>query len=101
MLRIGPGVDETDGDRFDIGFSHATSCLSDAGEIQGKNDFARRTQPLDELEGMVARHIGFGPLEMEIVGLRTATSADPVDVAHALRGEKSGPRAGTLDRRID
>ena len=101
MLRIGPGVNETDGDRFDIRFAHATGCFPDAGELQGNDDFARRIQPLDEFEGEVARHIGFRPLEMEIVGLRTAAAADPVDVAHALRGEQGGARPRALDRRID
>jgi len=94
-------MNEADRDRLDVLFAQALRHCVRVRRHQADNDAPCGIEPFLEFKRQVPRYIGLRTLEMKIIGFRPVAAPDLVDVAHALRGEERGARAGALNRRID
>ena len=101
VIGVGPRVQEDDGDRLDV---VGVEFLRDPGRVctvEYRDDFAVGVEAFDDLERAVARDVGHGALEEDVVGFGTAAAADLVDVAHPLGHDERRARAGPFDGGVD
>ena len=63
-----------------------------AGLVERLDDLAAGADPLGDLEGQRARHVGLGIGHGEVEGLDPAAFADHQDVGMALGGQERGAR---------
>ena len=101
VIGVGPRVQEHHGDRFDVIGVQAPRGATGAVFIEDRHHVARRVETFDHFVRAMARHVGLGPLEEEVVRFGAASATDLVDVAHPFGHQQRGARAGAFDRGID
>src|SRR6267154_2299614 len=101
VLRVGVGVQEADGDRFNLFFREPPAGAFDASALQGLQDIARGEHALADFPRQLTWDERAVPVEEKIVGFGAVAASDGVHVARPSRDDQAGLRAFALDQGVD